>query len=346
MRNFTIALDAMGGDFGPHISLSASYKSLQQHPNLSLLIVGDSQHVTPLLKRHQLLDHPRVKFVHAPETISMDDNPVSVLRHRTESSMHVALQLVANGEADACVSAGNTGALMLLAKHTLKTIEGISRPALVSALPNNSGGHSYLLDLGANLQCDSDTLFNFAIMGSVLCEKVEQITSPAVSLLNVGRETNKGSDIIKRCADLLSQTNCINYNGFIEANELFDSRADVVVTDGFSGNIALKSYEGMGRVFFSQLKQALNSTWYSRLLGKVLNPIIKNQLKHLHPDLYNGASLIGLRGIVVKSHGSANVEAFTYAIEQAIKEIQWQIPASITERLESVLVERDCISHE
>ncbi|TEW54366.1 phosphate acyltransferase PlsX [Psychromonas sp. RZ22] len=346
MRNFTIALDAMGGDFGPHISLSASSRILQLHPNLSLLIVGDSQQLIPLLKKHLLLDHARVKFIDAPETISMEDNPVSVLRHRVESSMHIALQLVASGEADACVSAGNTGALMLLAKHTLKTLEGISRPALVAALPNNDGGHSYLMDLGANLQCDSDTLFNFALMGSVLCEKVEQLSSPAVSLLNVGRESNKGSDVIKRCADLLNRTEHINYTGFIEANELFENRADVVVTDGFSGNIALKSYEGMGRVFFAQLHKAMNATWYSRLLGKVLNPIINKQLKHLHPDLYNGASLIGLRGIVVKSHGSANVEAFTYAMEQAIKEIQWQIPACITARLESVLVERDCLSHE
>ncbi|WP_160062775.1 phosphate acyltransferase PlsX [Psychromonas sp. L1A2] len=346
MRNFTIALDAMGGDFGPHISLPASSKSLLLHPNLYITIVGDNQIISPLLKQYQLLEHPRVKFMHAPETISMEDDPVSVLRHRSQSSMLVALQLVARGDADACVSAGNTGALMLLAKHTLKTLEGISRPALVSALPNNRGGHSYLMDLGANLQCGCDTLFNFALMGSVLCEKVEQLSAPSVSLLNVGRETNKGNDTIKHCANLLANTEYINYIGYIEANELFDGRADVVVTDGFSGNIALKSYEGMGRVFLAQLQKAMDATWYSRLLGKLLNPIIKNQLKHLHPDLYNGASLIGLRGIVVKSHGSANVEAFTYAIEQAIKEIQWQIPACISARLESVLAERDCLSHE
>lgn len=336
----------MGGDFGPHISLPASSKSLLLHPNLYITIVGDNQIISPLLKQYQLLEHPRVKFMHAPETISMEDDPVSVLRHRSQSSMLVALQLVASGDADACVSAGNTGALMLLAKHTLKTLEGISRPALVSALPNNRGGHSYLMDLGANLQCGCDTLFNFALMGSVLCEKVEQLSAPSVSLLNVGRETNKGNDTIKHCANLLANTEYINYIGYIEANELFDGRADVVVTDGFSGNIALKSYEGMGRVFLAQLQKAMDATWYSRLLGKLLNPIIKNQLKHLHPDLYNGASLIGLRGIVVKSHGSANVEAFTYAIEQAIKEIQWQIPACISARLESVLAERDCLSHE
>lgn len=336
----------MGGDFGPHIPLSASVISLKKNPTLILSIVGDSKIISPLLKKYHLLDHPRVNFVHAPETITMEDSPVSVLRHRSQSSMYVALQLVASGKADACVSSGNTGALMLLAKHTLKTLSGINRPALVSSLPNNSGGHSYLLDLGANLQCDSETLFNFAIMGSVLCEKVEQLNEPRVALLNVGREKNKGGDTIKRCSDLLNQTNFINYAGYIEANELFDGDADVVVTDGFSGNVALKSYEGMGRFFLAQLKSAINATWYSRLLGQILNPILKKQFKNLHPDLYNGASLIGLRGIVVKSHGSANIEAFTYAIEQAIKEIQWQIPESIEAKLESVLVERDCISHE
>ncbi len=336
----------MGGDLGPHISLLAAAKSLQLYPELSLIIVGDRTQLLPLLKKHQLLDHARLSFIHADNFISMEDNPIHALRHVSGSSMHIALDLVAQGQADACVSAGNTGALMLLAKQALKMLPGISRPALVSGLPNNCSGHTYLLDLGANLQCDSDTLFNFAIMGSVLCEKVEQLKSPIVALLNVGKENNKGNDIIKRCADLLKQTKHINYIGFIEANELFSCKADVIVTDGFSGNVALKSYEGMGRVFLEQLDKALNSTLYSKLLGKLLKPILKKQLKHLHPDMYNGASLIGLRGIVVKSHGSANEVAFTYAIEQAIKEIQWQIPASIAKKLETVLSERDCLSHE
>ncbi|PKF62608.1 phosphate acyltransferase PlsX [Psychromonas sp. psych-6C06] len=346
MRNYIIALDAMGGDLGPHISLLAAKQKLQQYPTLSLIIVGTREKIIPLLKLHNLIDHSRLSFVHADNVISMEDNPVYVLRHVSHSSMHVALQMVADGKADACVSAGNTGALMLLAKQALKTISSVSRPALVSGLPNNCSGLTYLLDLGANLQCDSDTLFNFAVMGSVLCEKVEQIEKPKVALLNVGKENNKGSDIIKRSATLLSESKYINYVGFIEANELFSCQADVVVTDGFSGNIALKSYEGMGRVFLEQLEKAVNSNFYSKLLGKLLSPILKKQFKHLHPDMYNGASLIGLRGIVVKSHGGANEIAFSYAIEQAIKEIQWQIPNSISNRLEAVLLERDCLSHE
>ena len=346
MRNYIIALDAMGGDLGPHISLLAAKKTLHQYPTLSLIIIGTREKLIPLLKKNKLLDHPRISFVHATNVISMEDNPVYVLRHVSDSSMHIALNMVADGKADACVSAGNTGALMLLAKQALKTISSVSRPALVSALPNNCGGHTYLLDLGANLQCDSDTLFNFAVMGSVLCEKVEQIPKPTVALLNVGKESNKGNDIIKRAAALLSENKYINYVGFIEANELFSCPADVVVTDGFTGNIALKSYEGMGRVFLEQLDKSVNSNFYSKLLGKLLAPILKKHFKHLHPDMYNGASLIGLRGIVVKSHGSANEVAFAYAIEQAVNEIQWQIPSSISDRLETVLLERDCLSHE
>jgi len=346
LRNYIIALDAMGGDFGPHISLLAAKKTLQEYPTLSLIIVGTREKIIPLLKKYQLLDHARLSFVHAENVISMEDNPIYVLRHVSNSSMHTALNMVADGQADACVSAGNTGALMLLAKQALKTISSVSRPALVSGLPNNCGGHTYLLDLGANLQCDSDTLFNFAVMGSVLCENVEQIEKPTVALLNVGKESNKGSDIIKRSASLLGDSEFINYVGFIEADELFSCKADVVVTDGFSGNVALKSYEGMGRVFLKQLDKAVNSSFYTKLLGKLLSPILKKQFKHLHPDMYNGASLIGLRGIVVKSHGGASAVAFSYAIEQAIKEIQWQIPNSISNRLEAVLLERDCLSHE
>jgi len=336
----------MGGDLGPHIPLLAAAKSLEQHPNLSLIIVGDSALLLPFLKKIHLLEHPRLSIIHADQFVAMDDDPVYVLRHVSDSSMHLALDLVAQGKADACVSAGNTGALMLLAKNTLKMLPGISRPALVTGLPNKNMGNTYLLDLGANLQCDSDTLFNFAIMGSVLCEQVDQIKAPLVSLLNIGKEANKGSDVIKHCAELLQKTSHINYNGFVEANELFTGASNVIVTDGFSGNIALKSCEGIGCIFLGQLRKAFSTNFYSRILGLLLRPILEKQFKHLHPDMYNGASLIGLRGIVVKSHGSANEVAFTYAIEQAIKEIQWQLPASISSKLEAVLLERDCLSDE
>ncbi|WP_094751785.1 phosphate acyltransferase PlsX [Psychromonas sp. CD1] len=346
MRKLHVALDAMGGDIGPHISLFAAVKALQSHPKLLLTLVGHRTILLPLLEKHHLLKHERLFFLHAEHTISMSDDPIYVLRHKRNTSMHVALELVAKGQADACVSAGNTGALMLLAKQSLKMLKGIHRPALVTGLPRNGRGHTYLLDLGATLQCDSDTLVNFAIMGSVLCAQIEQIKKPKVALLNVGREKNKGSDIIKRAALILEQTEHINYIGFIEANEIFSGPADVVVTDGFSGNIALKSYEGMSVVFSHQLKEAVNSNLYSKLLGKLFNPILKKHFKHLHPDMYNGASLIGLRGIVVKSHGSANEVAWRYAIEQAINEVQWQIPAKIANKLETILLERDFLSHE
>jgi glycerol-3-phosphate acyltransferase PlsX len=346
LSKLTIAIDAMGGDVGPHIPILAALKSLQLHPNLHVIIVGNRTQLLPFLKKSQLLEHARLSLIHTDNEISMEVNPVYALRHRSDSSMHIALKLVSQGKADACVSAGNTGALMLLAKQALKTLPGISRPALISSLPNMHLGHTYLLDLGANLQCDSHTLFNFAVMGSVLCEKVDQIDSPRVSILNVGKEKNKGGDVIQRCAELLKQTKHINYAGFVEADELFTCRSNIIVTDGFSGNIALKSCEGMGRVFSEQLDKAINSSLYSKLLGKLLRPVLKKQLKHLHPDMYNGASLIGLRGIVVKSHGSANETAFTCAIEHAIEEIQWQIPASIAKKLETVLSERDGLLHE
>jgi len=346
LRNFVIALDAMGGDLGPHVSLLSAKKILELQPNLSIIIVGDEQQIQPLVKSLNLSQYSHISFLHAPYSISMEDNPIHVLRQRKNSSMQMAIDLVATGKTDACVSAGNTGALMLLAKHSLKMVEGVSRPALVSALPNGCGGSSYFLDLGANLQCDSDILFDFALMGSVLSQHVEQIKRPRVALLNVGKENNKGNDEIKHAAMLLKNSEYINYVGFVEANELFLNKADVIVTDGFSGNISLKSYEGMGRIFLSELNKAVNSNFYSKLLGKLLSPVLKKQFKHLHPDRYNGASLIGLRDIVVKSHGSADEVAFTYAIEQAIKEIQWQIPACISKTLDAALSERDSLSHE
>ena len=346
MRKVIVALDAMGGDLGPHISLISAKKNLKKHPHLSLIIVGDEKLISPLLQKYHLTNHDRLSFIHAEAFVNMDENPIQVLRHRKNTSMHIALELVKEGKADACVSAGNTGALMLLAKQSLKMIEGLSRPALVSALPIDQTSSTYLLDLGANLQCDSDVLFNFAIMGSVLCQQVEQVKRPRVALLNVGKEKNKGNDIIKRAAQLLTDSEHINYIGFIEANEIFSNKADVVVTDGFTGNIALKSYEGMGRVFLDELNKAVNLNFYSKILGKLLSPYLKAQFRHLHPDRYNGASLIGLNGIVVKSHGSANEVAFSYAIEQAIKEIHWQIPASISKTLEVALSEREYLSHE
>ncbi|MCK5819434.1 MAG: phosphate acyltransferase PlsX [Psychromonas sp.] len=337
MKKFIIALDAMGGDLGPHVSIKAAKNILTKYPDLYLIVVGDNKKLLNLVKCYHLEQHPRLTLMNADTFIKMQDDPIHVIRHAKDTSMQVVLDLVKNGKADACVSAGNTGALMLLAKKTLKMVDGLTRPALVSAMPNSQSGSVYLLDLGANLQCDSAILFNFAIMGSALCGAVEQISSPRVALLNIGKENKKGNDKLTHSAQLLTDANCINYIGFIEADELFSNKADVVVTDGFSGNIALKSYEGMERVFHGELHKAFNQNFYSKILGKLIKPILKKQFKHLQPDRYNGASLIGLRGIVIKSHGSSNEVAFSYAIEQAIKEIQWQIPMYISKTLESAL---------
>ncbi len=341
MLDLTIALDAMGGDVGPRVSVPAAAQALNSSPRLHILAVGHQDVLRPLLKQYQLLDHPRLTLVHAPEAVGMNDKPMVAVRGLRSSSMRIALQLVNQGKAQACVSAGNTGALMALSKLVLKVLPGVDRPALISSIPNINDGQTYLLDLGANISCDSESLFQFALMGAVMAEKVEGLKSPKVALLNVGEEEIKGNDQVKRTAQLLSECPQINYVGYIEGHDLFSAKADVIVADGFVGNITLKTCEGLAKLFKDQLNAGVNRNWFTRFIGYLLGPSLKRQLSHLNPDQYNGASLIGLRGIVVKSHGSANQIAFCNAIEEAIKEIDRQVPSQITEKLEAVLLERD-----
>ncbi|MCE2570327.1 phosphate acyltransferase PlsX [Motilimonas eburnea] len=341
MHDLTIALDAMGGDFGPQVSVPAVQQALNLFPQLHIILVGATCDVMPYLKQHQLDCHPRFRFVHASETVGMNDTPLQALRGLKDSSMRVALNLVQAGEAQACVSGGNTGALMALSKMILKSLPGIDRPALITAMPNTRGTHTYLLDIGANVSCEADTLFQFALMGSVLAEKVEGLSHPKVALLNVGEEEIKGNDQVKRAAQLLANCAQVNYAGFIEGHDVFTGKADVIVADGFVGNITLKTSEGLAKLFKQQLISSINHNWFTRCLGYLLKPSLKPQLAHLNPDLYNGASLIGLRGIVIKSHGSAQSRAFLNAIKAAVKEVERQVPAQITDKLEAVLLERD-----
>ena len=341
MHDLSIALDAMGGDFGPQVSVPAAQQALNFFPELHLILVGNRAEIDPLIQQYQLSQHPRLRVIHASETISMNDKPLLALRGLKDSSMRVALNLVKLGEAQACVSSGNTGALMALSKTILKVLPGIDRPALITALPNIKGGHTYLLDLGANISCDADTLFQFALMGSVLAEKVEGREFPKIALLNIGEEEIKGNDQVKRAAQLLSACAQINYTGYIEGNDLFSGKADVIVADGFVGNVTLKTCEGLAKLFKQQLISSINQNWFTRCVGFLLKPSLKPQLAHMNPDLYNGASLIGLRGIVIKSHGSAQTKAFLNAIKAAVKEVERQVPAQITDKLEAVLLERD-----
>ncbi|CPR19348.1 Phosphate:acyl-ACP acyltransferase PlsX [Brenneria goodwinii] len=262
--------------------------------------------------------------------------------------MRIALELIKDGRAQACVSAGNTGALMGLAKLLIKPLDGIARPALVSVLPHQQHGKTVVLDLGANVECDSTMLVQFAVMGSVMAEEVLGLKNPRVALLNIGEEESKGLDNIRDAAAKLRNTPSINYIGYLEGNELLTGKTDVMVCDGFVGNVTLKTMEGVVRMFLSLLKSSSSGTdrkqkqsWWLRLLGRLLQKRLAKRFGHLNPDQYNGACLLGLRGTVIKSHGAANQRAFTVAIEQAMQTVQRQLPERIAARLEAVLPKSD-----
>jgi glycerol-3-phosphate acyltransferase PlsX len=269
----------------------------------------------------------------------MHDKPSVALRSKKNSSMRKSLDLVAEGKAQACVSAGNTGALFSIAHYVLKTLPGVERPALISSLPtHNADKHVFMLDLGANVFCESNVLYQFAVMGSVMAEQVDDIKKPRIALLNMGVEDNKGSDHIKQAATQLSANDGINYVGFVEGCDIFSNKADVIVCDGFVGNIALKTCEGVARLVYEKSKVYFQANLLARLLGKLLKPTLKKLFNSLNPDQYNGASLIGLRGIVVKSHGNAGLKAFHTAILEAVKEVERQVPEKIKSKLEQGLL--------
>ena len=333
MSDLTIALDVMGGDFGPSVTLKAAATALLQNPSLSLLLVGKSNQINPWLKSLPTALSSRAKLVHAEHVIAMDEKLMVAIRKKPKSSMRLALDEVAAGRAQACVSAGNTGALMALSKIVIKTLPGIERPALVASLPTVSGGKVRILDLGANIDCSAKVLFQFSIMGSALVQIVDQKPNPKVALLNVGEEEIKGNEKIKQTAQMLQKCASVNYCGFVEGNSIFIDQTDVVVCDGFVGNVCLKTCEGVAQLFLAQLfgKQ---SSW-KRWLAKKLFPDILKFKAAISPEKYNGASLLGLQGVVVKSHGNADVTAFNMAIIQAITEVEKQVPQQILTLLQT-----------
>ncbi len=339
MTGLTVALDAMGGDFGPQVTVPAAVQALLQYSELKIVFFGDHSAITACLPRSASVLSSRYRIVHCDSVIENHMRPSHALRRNRGTSMRKMLDAVAHGEADACVSAGNTGALMALSRYTLKQLPGIERPALVSAIPTRTGQKTWLLDLGANVSCDADTLFQFAVMGSVLAEQYLS-TPPKVALLNIGEEEIKGNDLVKRCAEMLSSSPDLNYIGYIEGDQLYTGTADVVVCDGFVGNVSLKTSEGVAKMFISSIKKAVTGNPIKRILAKWLFGDVFQLLKQLNPDHYNGASLLGLRGIVIKSHGHADISAFANAIGQAVYEVERQIPTKITDRLEAVLLER------
>ncbi|WP_116424862.1 phosphate acyltransferase PlsX [Pseudomonas citronellolis] len=330
-----IAIDAMGGDFGPHCIVPASISFLAQHPALQLVLVGQAPLLEELCTRVPAVDRPRLHIQHASEVIGMDERPSQALRSKPDSSMRVALELVRDGTAHACVSAGNTGALMALSRYLLKTLPGIDRPAMVTAVPTQTG-HCHLLDLGANVDCSAEHLYQFAVMGAVAAEALGK-ASPRVALLNVGTEEIKGNQQVKLASTLLEQARGINYIGYIEGDGLYRGLADVVVCDGFVGNILLKASEGLAAMVVSRLEELFASSLSAKAIGLVAMPLLRRLRSDLTPARHNGASFLGLQGIVVKSHGSAAEEGIQSALRRALAEIRENLPQRLHGRLESLL---------
>lgn len=332
MSRLTLALDVMGGDIGPRITIPASVKALEADPMLSLLLFGDSQQIHPLLENVPSDIRARLTICHCSRVVENDHGLVYALRHSKGTSMRLAIEAVQKGEAQGCVSAGNTGALMGLAKVLLQPLEGIQRPALISLIPTMNGGSTVMLDLGANLECDAQNLYQFALMGVIFAENRLNLVYPRIALLNIGVEEIKGHKSIREAAILLEKDTALNYVGFIEGNFLLNGKADVIVSDGFAGNIALKTLEGAAKNVISLLKGKSRNHILKPLFSWLMRTLFKDsyqRLKQINPDQYNGASLIGLTSVVVKSHGSANVEAFKNAIQDAALQARQQIPEKI-----------------
>ena len=326
-----VALDAMGGDLGPQMVVPAALEMLKEHPNLELTLVGQQEVITPLLNGAS----DRVHVLDAREVVAMDEPPADALRKKKDSSLRRSIDLVKEGVTDASVSAGNTGALMATARFVLKTLPGIDRPAIMSAVPTKKD-HAHMLDLGANSDCTSEHLFQFAIMGSVVASVVENIDQPTIGLLNIGSEEIKGNDTIRQAGQLLSNSG-LNYIGFVEGDDISEQKADVVVCDGFSGNIALKSMEGTAHLVRHIMEKEFKKGLYGRIAAAVSLPVLKSLAKSLDPRRYNGASLVGLNGIVIKSHGGADVVAFKQAISTAIIEVEKNVP----DKIHQLLAEQD-----
>ena len=316
----------MSGDLGAEVVVRAAAATLERYANIELILVGDSRELSDLVMRI-VGDDRRLRIEHASEVVGMSEAPADALRKKKDSSMRIAINLVKSGDADACVSAGNTGALMATAKFVIKMLPGIDRPAIIAELPA-TGGSLHMLDLGANTQGSADHLFQYAVMGSIVARDISRIDKPRVALLNIGAEDTKGHDTVKEAAALLNEST-LNYVGFIEGSDLFSGRADVVVTDGFTGNVALKTMEGTVGLCAHYLRRAFTRGWFAKLQAMLAWRVLKSLAVEMDSRNYNGATLVGLNGIVIKSHGSADSYAFQHAIDTAIVEVRNQLPQQI-----------------
>ncbi len=329
----TIALVAMGGDVGSAVVVPAALRSAKKNPDIDYILVGDEAELSAALAKVSASGNPQLRVQHASETVEMDELPSHALRNKKDSSMRVALNLVKDGTAHACVSAGNTGALMATSRFVLKMLPGIDRPAICTALPAEKK-HTWMLDLGANVDVDAEHLLQFALMGSELASAVDGSEHPSLGVLNIGEEEMKGNETVKEAARLI-EASSLNYAGFAEGDDIFKGNFDVIVCDGFVGNISLKSSEGVAKMIGAFIKQEFTRNILTRIAALFAMPVLKAFKRRIDPRRYNGASLLGLRGIVIKSHGSADALSFSNAIKVAVLSVKEDVPTRISKRLQS-----------
>ncbi len=335
----TIAVDAMGGDYGPSVVVPAALQALDKRETLHLILVGDRDAIQKELRAKNAKENARLQIHHTSQKVEMNESPAHALRNKKDSSMRVAINMVKESLAMAAVSAGNTGALMATARFVLKTLPGIDRPAIISTFPTViKNKNMRMLDLGANVDCTAEHLFQFAVMGSVLAMALDNLPAPKVCLLNIGEEDIKGNEQVKEAALLLSNST-INYCGYIEGDQIYKGDVDVIVADGFVGNVALKTSEGVAKFIGTLIKDAFQSSWFSKFAALIALPVLKSLIKRIDPDRYNGASFIGLQGIVVKSHGGAKIHAFKHAIIEAMTQVEKNILERIGSEVQRVLTQ-------
>ena len=338
--NTVIAIDAMGGDFGPSVTVPASIKFLRD-TNAKIILVGQQPALEQAIANSDAADliaSERLSLQFATELVDMDESPALALKRKKDSSMRVAINLVKEGKALAAVSSGNTGALMATAKFVLKTVPGIDRPAIISSMPCPDPSQTiYMLDLGANVDSTPEMLIQFAVMGSVLAEFIDKKQQPKVALLNIGAEEIKGSEKVKKASALLTDSG-LNYVGYIEADEMFTAKADVIVCDGFEGNVALKASEGTAHTIFEVLGEEIRRGVFSKIRGWLALPILRRMKNRLDPRVHNGATLIGLNGTVVKSHGGADELGFIHAINEANLQVKKDVPSGIRDAVKKILI--------
>ena len=322
----------MGGDHGLSVTVPAALDFLKQVDDARLLLVGQKDAIDQALAKSRTVDSTRIEVRHASEVVAMDDPPATALRSKRDSSMRVAIELVKSGDADACVSAGNTGALMAISRFVLKMQPGIDRPAIATQLPNQTGGTTTMLDLGANVDCEPRHLLQFAVMGAALVTALEGKERPTVGLLNIGEEVIKGNDTVKQAGELLREST-LDFRGNVEGNDIYEGTTDVVVCDGFVGNIALKTSEGLARMLGGFIREEYKRHVFTRLMALLSLPVLMRFRKRLDHRRYNGASLVGLRGVVIKSHGSADAYAFEFALRRAYDAVR----NGLVERIEQAL---------